>query len=250
MSFWLCIKQHKGNGQQKGNGQRYKQCIHDVTSVDHTARQMLDPIWTPKLRSARPGEYLAGGPPGKLEESTYFNLILFSDWPKELFRGFSLQQRFPISDFHMTFRFLTFIWHSDFWLSYDIPIFDFHMTFRFLPFIWHSDFWLSYDIPISDFHMTFRFLPFIWHSDFWLSHSTPHGALPSFGRDLVAFRSLLISIFRDRQDNMTFRFLVSINALKFLRIPQQIVRQSLLSCLQNLETFQSSFSHASIRRAI
>jgi hypothetical protein len=31
---------------------------------------MLDPIWTPKLRNARPGEYLAGGPPGKPEEST------------------------------------------------------------------------------------------------------------------------------------------------------------------------------------
>ena len=50
-----------------------------VVSVDHTARQMLDPIRTPKLRSARPGEYLAGGPPGKLEESTL--TFRFSDIP-------------------------------------------------------------------------------------------------------------------------------------------------------------------------
>ena len=42
-----------------------------IISVDHTAWQMLDPIRTPKLRNARPCEYLAGGPPGKAEESTF-----------------------------------------------------------------------------------------------------------------------------------------------------------------------------------
>ena len=66
--------------------------------------------------------------------------------------------------------------------------------------------------------------------------------------DGATFWPLWFPCLGNRKDDMTFRFLVSVDALKFLRIPQQIVRQSLLSCLQNLETFQSSFSHASIRR--
>ena len=95
----------------------------EMPSVDHTARQMLDPIWTPKLRSARPGEYLAGGPPGKLEESTYFNVLLQldSNIPMSVFQMttesdcnipmFHSYCNIPISN--LAFRFVLGVQHSD-----------------------------------------------------------------------------------------------------------------------------------------
>ena len=125
----------------------------ETISVDHTAWQMLDPIWTPKLRNARPGEYLAGGPPGKSEESTF-----------EI-RG-----------------------------SRKIPIFARRRFTKILN-------------PIS-------------------SKKIPIFVRRGFTKILNPTRDRIHSDFCSFQ-----------NALAFRRFPQQIVRQSLLSCLQNLETF-------------
>jgi hypothetical protein len=45
----------------------------DMIAVDHTASKTLDPIRTPLLSDARPGQYWAGGPPGNTTELTAFS---------------------------------------------------------------------------------------------------------------------------------------------------------------------------------
>ena len=42
------------------------------SAVDHTASKTPDPIRTPQLSDARPGQYWAGGPPGNAKELTAF----------------------------------------------------------------------------------------------------------------------------------------------------------------------------------
>lgn len=46
--------------------------MRDRLAVDHTASNTLDPIRTPLLSDARPGQYWAGGPPGNTTELTAF----------------------------------------------------------------------------------------------------------------------------------------------------------------------------------